>query len=171
MRNEERMAPRIRTVESATEQRHGDIDCWNIVTRAADGHGLTHVFPKATLEWRAAEYGIDPGDSGALLDLVLHEQLLEDEEAAAMQQDLSTARSTADARRLHDSRLTALRARTRIVVDGADNPLNAARDAPGITVEGVREKKELVDVHRWRQRYGGLPVDHLISTLPEAPRA
>lgn len=32
-----------------------------------------HVFPDDTLEWRAAEYGIDPADTETLLDMVLWE--------------------------------------------------------------------------------------------------
>lgn len=35
-----------------------------------------HCFPKDTLEWRAAEYGIDPADTDALLDIVLAEPFL-----------------------------------------------------------------------------------------------
>jgi hypothetical protein len=39
--------------------------------------GLTvrtaYVFPKDTLEWRAAEYGLDPADTQTLLDIVLFE--------------------------------------------------------------------------------------------------
>lgn len=38
-----------------------------VVTRMA------HLIPKEAMEWRAAEYGIDPADTDTLLDIVLHE--------------------------------------------------------------------------------------------------
>lgn len=163
------MAPRIRTVESAGRLRIGDTDGWQVITRADDGSGRTHLFPAATLEWRAAEFGIDPGDAGALVDMVLHEQLMEDEESEQLRSDLAGVRSTAAARQAHAGRLAALRARTRIVVDGDGNPLNAVRAASGITVEGVREKRQIVDVNRWTRLYGGLPVPPVLTV--EASRA
>lgn len=163
------MAPRIRTVESVDEQRHGDIDCWHVVTRATDGHGLTHVFPKSTLEWRAAEYGLDPADVDTLLDVVLHEQLLDEETAAGAVNSLFTVRSTADARSAYLDRISAWKQRERIVLDGKSRVLDVIRARPEITSDGVRAKRELVDVHRWRALYGGLPVP--ITTTLEVPHA
>lgn len=168
MKGGEPMAARIRTVESAEEFRHGPVDCCRVITRAADGHGLTHVFPKAALEWRAAEYGIDPADVDTLLDIVLHEQLLDDEEAATIGPDLFEAPSTERARQAHLARIEACkRGRERIVLDGKNNPLDVIRARPGITEQGVREKRERVDVHRWIRLYGGLPVTDAL----EVPRA
>lgn len=40
----------------------------------------THTFPEDTMEWRAAEYGIDPADLDTLLDIVLHEPHLPDDD-------------------------------------------------------------------------------------------
>lgn len=37
-----------------------------------------HVMPEDTLEWRAAEYEIDPGDFDTLLDMVLWEPFVEE---------------------------------------------------------------------------------------------
>ncbi len=37
---------------------------------------LAYVFPSDSLEWRAAEYGIDPGEQDLLLDIVLYEPFL-----------------------------------------------------------------------------------------------
>ncbi|WP_406444575.1 hypothetical protein OHB14_36790 [Streptomyces sp. NBC_01613] len=164
------MAPRVRTVESVEERRHGDTDCWHVVTRAADGHGLTHVFPKVTLEWRAAEYGIDPADVDTLLDVVLHEQLLDEGTAAAIAPDLFEASSTTRARNAHLARLGAHKEKSeRIILDGKNKPLDAIRARPGISTDGVRAKRELVDVHRWNRLYGGLPVP--VTAALEVPRA
>jgi hypothetical protein len=164
------MASRIRAVESVEEQRHGDTECWHVVTRAGDGHGLTHVFPKAALEWRAAEYGISPADTDTLLDVILHEQLFDEETAEAAKNSLAAAASTADARQAHLARITASKqGGERIVLDGKDSPLDTIRARPGIDMDGVRVKRELVDVHRWNRLYGSLPVP--ITNTLEVPRA
>lgn len=47
--------------------------CWAVDMRKPDGGTYRHVFPKDTLAWRAAEYGLDTADTAALLDVVLHE--------------------------------------------------------------------------------------------------
>lgn len=164
------MASRIRTVESVEEQRHGDTECWHVVTRASDGHGLTHVFPKAALEWRAAEYGISPADTDTLLDAILHEQLFDEETAEAAKNSLAAAASTADARQAHLARIAASKQQgERITLDGKNSPLDTIRARPGISADGVRVKRELVDTHRWNRLYGGLPVP--ITDTLEVPRA
>lgn len=168
MKGEDRMA-RVRTVESVEEQRHGDTDCWHVVTRAPGDGGITHVVPKVALEWRAAEYGIDPADVDTLLDVVLHEQLFDDDTAAEAVRSRASARSTAAAREAHLTRIAALKQTHRIALDKG-SPLDAIRSAPGITATGVREKRERVDVHRWTRLYGGLPVPTLSPAL-EVPRA
>jgi hypothetical protein len=48
--------------------------CWMVeATRASDGQKYRHIFPKTTLAYRAAEYGIDPADTETLIDIILHE--------------------------------------------------------------------------------------------------
>lgn len=162
------MAARIRTVESAAEQRFGDVDCWQVITRAKGDGGITHLFPKATLEWRAAEYGIDPADVDTLLDVVLHEQLFDDDTAAAAESDLAAAHSTTEARTGHLARIATFKEQYRIVMD-AGGPLDVIRARPAISAQGVRDKQELVDIHRWNKLYGGLPVR--VSPAEEALRA
>lgn len=51
----------------------GGVECWRVLYDKPDGGQHIHVFPKMTLDARAAEYGIDPADTGTLLDIVLHE--------------------------------------------------------------------------------------------------
>jgi len=51
---------------------HGT-ECWRVTTLRPDGKIHCHVFPKDTLQNRAAEYGIDPADRETLMDIVLHE--------------------------------------------------------------------------------------------------
>lgn len=67
-----------------------------------------HVFPKDTLEWRAAEYDIDPNDVDTLLGIVLYEPLL-DEHSHEHPKHLFNAASVAEAREYHTSRINRLR--------------------------------------------------------------
>jgi hypothetical protein len=46
---------------------------WRVIFKKPDGTYHDYIFPQSTLEWRAAEYDIDPEDTEALLDIVLHE--------------------------------------------------------------------------------------------------
>ncbi len=65
------MAPIEYTVTGVTEDTGRDL--WHVTYQNAAGDVRHHVFPKNTLEWRAAEYGIDLADADTLLDVVLHE--------------------------------------------------------------------------------------------------
>ncbi|WP_435279346.1 hypothetical protein [Streptomyces sp. 1222.5] len=172
------MAARTRIVESADTYWHGDTECWLVVTRATDGHGLTHVFPKSTLEWRAAEYGIDPADVDALLDVILHERFVDDEQPGVAARSLAQAASTGDARRAHLARIAALKKdRERVDLGGKGSPLAAIRARPEITAAGVRAKRELVDERRWTRLYGALPLPEpptipvALTSAVEVPRA
>lgn len=56
-------------VTMSEERRHY---LWKVQLEAA-GETSFHWFPPDTMEWRSAEYGIDPGDRETLLDVVLAE--------------------------------------------------------------------------------------------------
>lgn len=51
---------------------HG-MELWRVTSMRPDNILHCHVFPKTTMQSRAAEYGIDPNDTDTLLDIVLHE--------------------------------------------------------------------------------------------------
>lgn len=55
---------------------------------------IAYIFPRDTLEWRAAEYGIDPADVETLLDIVLWEPHME----VAAEKHLYSAPTIAEAR-------------------------------------------------------------------------
>lgn len=61
---------RLNAVERDGDRIHADL------TRP-DGGRHRQTFPVDTLEWRAAEYGIDPTDLDTLLDMVLSEPFLD----------------------------------------------------------------------------------------------
>lgn len=182
--------PRIHTVDFVTERLNRGVPRWVVHRIDQDGNGGSYVFPKETMEWRAAEYGLDDVDE--ILDVILHEFHLPDEpdrDDAAARAGLVTsnlpdaepitlfnAASTADALAAHRLRIADTK-KVRAVVQApakGKNPLDVIRAAHGITAAGLRAKREAVDMHRWRLVYGDLPV-RLPSpsslSLLEVPRA
>lgn len=59
---------------------------WGVAVVKEDGSRFLKTFPHSTLEWRSAEYGIDPDDKDTLLDVILHESYIprEDDPLALM---------------------------------------------------------------------------------------
>lgn len=178
--------PRILTVDWVSERLTRGAPRWVVHRVDQDGAGSSHVFTKDVLEWRAAEYGLTDVDE--LLDLVLHEPHLPDapdRNDAAAQVGLVTsagpdaepitlmnAASTPDALAAHRLRVAEAKRATahiRPPAKGKD-PLDVIRTAHGITVAGVRAKREAVDIHRWQLVYGDLPVQPRSMAL-EVPRA
>ncbi|MEU1309514.1 hypothetical protein ABZ419_11550 [Streptomyces cinnamoneus] len=146
---------------------------WQVTYNTGDGTHA-HQFPKATLEWRAAEYGLD--DPAEILDIILHEPYVPPEpspapvsvtspSARAAQPErarvtLYTAATTEQARTAHRELIAQVKAeRVRIEPPpkGPD-PLDSIRARHGITPEGRRAKAMTVDIHRWKHLYGGLPL-------------
>lgn len=182
--------PRIHTVDWVDERLNRDAPLWVVHYADQDNAGGSYVFPKDSLEWRAAEYGLTDVDE--ILDIVLHEFHLPDaldRDDAALRAGMVTsaslnaepitlfnAASTADALAAHRVRIADAK-RTRVLVQGpakGRNPLDVIRAQHGIAASGVRAKREAVDVHRWSLLYGGLPVvppSPFSSLLLEVPRA
>lgn len=161
---------------------HPDPDhpCFYVTKRKADGALHGHVFPKATLEWRAAEYGLD--DPAEILDVILHERhrprvdhddrvsLVNPAKKAAKAADepvtLWTATSTAEAREAHRKAIADIKTMTR-VIDPSGYLIHILVRCD-LNADRIREKAEKVDVTRWRKQHGGLPVE---PTPEEATRA
>lgn len=183
--------PRIHTVDWVSERLTRGEPRWVVHYADQDGAGGSYVFPKDSLEWRAAEYGLTDVDE--ILDMRLHEFHLPDmpdRDDAALRAGLVTstgpdaepvnlfnAASTADALVAHRLRIADAK-KTRTLVQAPTkgrDPLDTIRRAHGITPAGVRAKVQLVDVHRWQLVYGELPVPlpPLIpaSSTLEVPRA
>lgn len=180
--------PRILTVDTVGERLTRGAPRWVVHHVDQDGNGGGYIFPKETLEWRAAEYGLTDVDE--ILDMILHELHLPDEpdkDDAAARAGMVTsnrpdaepitlfnAASTADALAAHRLRIAdakQTRAHVRPPAKGK-NPLDLIRAAHGITAAGMRAKREAVDVHRWQLVYGDLPVrPPSPSSLLEVPRA
>ncbi|MFC6884678.1 MULTISPECIES: hypothetical protein [Actinomadura] len=148
-------------VTAVEETAIGTTPCWMVTLVRPDGGRSGHVFPKSTLEWRAAEYGIDPDDIEALLDIVLHEPYLPDPgptpegargagaapaavpNVQAAAGDLAAVRR---ARAVHLERIAGLkRTGVRVVQDEDADPLKAIRDHHGVDPERVAEKRRLLE--------------------------
>jgi hypothetical protein len=143
---------------------------WLVKMERPDGNMVAHLFPQDTLEWRAAEYGIEDVDE--LLDIVLHEPYQPPTDATEAEElgverftkpTLMEADSTSEARENHRARISRAKAeRVRVVepksTKGGKSPLDAIRQKPGIDPDRMRAKREAVDMNRWINKYGALPV-------------
>ncbi len=65
------------TVVAVSEDVTGaGMELWRVRFQRPDGNFREHIFPKMTLDARAAEYGIDPDDVDTLLDVILAEPFI-----------------------------------------------------------------------------------------------
>jgi hypothetical protein len=119
-----------------------------------------HVIMKDALEWRAAEYGVDPFDVETLMDIVLAEPYLTPEDWSTGYR-LHDAPDVATARQDHIARCARVKLRHRISTrpgppaeaDGrragvSEHPLDPIRRAPGIDPAVVEVKAEHVRLLR-----------------------
>jgi hypothetical protein len=153
--------------------------CWYVTTRRPDGVLHQLIFPKTTMEWRAAEYGLTDPDE--ILDIILHEQHRPRETpappmslvnpaprkaAAKKPVTLWTAASTSEARAAHRAAIAAVKKTVR-VVDPSGHLAHITR-RHGMTAAGIRAKAEQADMARWRVLYGDLPVATTTTEVPDA---
>ena len=130
---------------------------WYAALTIADDTGATtrmaYAFPTDTMEWRAAEYGIAPGDTATLLDLVLAEPHLTPEEWATGHQ-LHTAPDLDTARRDHIARCASAKLRCRMSTRTKDSPLDRVRTESVMHPEVIALKAEVVAQARAAQAIG-----------------
>jgi hypothetical protein len=111
---------------------------------------VAHVFPLDAMEWRAAEYGIDPADTATLLDIVLAEPHLTPEDLASGWR-LHDAPDIATARRDHIARCAAAKLRVRMSTRAKGSPLDRVRAESVLHPEVIEAKAELVAQVRARE--------------------
>lgn len=161
------------TVQEVRARVVGGAPCWQVRMIRPDGMPCVHVMPQNILEWRAAEYGIDPVDTDTLLEIVLHEPHMlvteETEDQPARYADdgpaLKEAVSTAAARTAHLARVKACPVRIDVRSQTALAPVRAAHKPD---MARIRAMREAVDTSRWTALYGALPVQPIVK---EASRA
>lgn len=131
-----------RTVGTAVGNRR----MWYVLQRDPNGEVQAHAFPPDALEWRAAEYHIDPTDTATLLDIVLHEPHLTPEQASdAHPHHLHQAPTIEQARTTHLAHIADAKTRVSVVdPDGHLAPIHARGCAP----EAVKVRRERVRVAR-----------------------
>lgn len=157
--------PKKMTVESAQPDIIGETEVWRVLIRnAAGSDGVTHIFPKHTLDWRAAEYGIDPADVDTLLDVILHEPHMPEADGP----DLWTADNTGHARVAHLARVEGCPVRIDV---RAAKALAPVRTGHRPDAEQIRRMREQVDTTRWLKKYGDLPIAETPAGKKEADRA
>lgn len=102
-----------------------------------------HTFPVDTLEWRAAEYGVDLKDTATLLDIVIAEPHMTADDMTQGTQ-LHSAPDIDAARKDHLARVAAVKLRHRISTRGTGNPLARVEQESPLHPEVVAVKAEHV---------------------------
>lgn len=156
------------TISDIVAFQSGGQPCWLVSLTRPDGNIANHLMPTVTLEWRAAEYGVDPTDVDTLLDIILHEPhmpTVDDPQHgphyADDGPDLWTADNTATAREAHVARIKACN--VRIDVRGV-KALDTIRAGHRPDNDRIRKMREQVDTSRWLKKHGDLPVPPLPDT-------
>lgn len=119
-------------------------DIWHVAVSIVDGDVTTrmlHAFPVDTMEWRAAEYGID--DLATLLDIVLIEPHLSVQERETGHQ-LHRAPDIPTARADHVARCARAKLRLRMSTRAEGSPLQRVRDESPMDREVVAVKSDHV---------------------------
>lgn len=166
------------TVGDSVARTIGTSPCWQVSLVRPDGKVAIHIMPTAALEWRAAEYGIDPTDVDTLLDIILHEPhmpTVDDPQQgpryADSGPDLWQADNTDTAREAHLARIKTCP--VRIDVQGARG-LDTIRNGHQPDPDRLRGMRETVDTNRWLKKYGDLPArpaDPIEARIPGIPAA
>lgn len=102
-----------------------------------------YAFPHDTMEWRAAEYGIDPADTATLLDIVMAEPHLTAEDWAGGHQ-LHDAPDIDTARRDHLARCARAKLRCRMSTRAKGSPAERIRTESPMGAEVIAVKREHV---------------------------
>lgn len=106
------------------------------------------VFPEDALEWRAAEYGIDPADTDTLFDIVIAEFFLLPEDSDGP--GLYETGDAEEARAAHLRRIARAKLRHRISTRGKAHPSAELKRKFLMDLEAVDIKSKIVAKRRNR---------------------
>ncbi|MCF6423354.1 hypothetical protein [Amycolatopsis tucumanensis] len=110
-----------------------------------------HIMPTDTLEWRSAEYDIDPNDRDTLMDIALTEPFLKAEDYADGIHLYDGLSDVATAKAAHLSRCALGKLRHRLSTRIKDGPCLRLRDESPINLEVLEIKRRHVGAQRkWR---------------------
>ncbi|MEH0586238.1 hypothetical protein QA942_19960 [Streptomyces sp. B21-106] len=170
------------TISNIVAVQVGAAPCWQVSLTRPDGSVGNHVMPTSALEWRAAEYGIDPTDVDTLLDILLHEPHMPTTDDpqhgpryADDGPDLWTADTTTAAREAHAARIKTCPVQINV---RAAKPVDVIRAGHRPDPARLRGMREVVDTNRWIKKHGDLPVPPKptvedpvpVSNAPAGPR-
>ncbi|MCX5522191.1 hypothetical protein OG342_04820 [Streptomyces bobili] len=162
------MAEKWEVSETITRQ-IGEQTCWQVSLVRPDGNTVNHIMPTSALDWRAAEYGIDPTDTETLMEILLHEPhmaMVDDPQHGSQYADsgpdLWAADNTDTAREAHVARIKDCI--VHIDVKGA-RALDPVRSGHRPDLARIRRMREEVDTSRWLKKYGDLPA----PPIPDVP--
>lgn len=119
--------------------------CYNddgtpMVNEDGEHYGYQHHFPLDTLEWRAAEYEIDPSDTAKLLDIVLTEPFITPDDYADDAPNLYDTDDVSEARAGHIARCARVKLRHRISRGDKQHPLRRVEHESPISQQVVNIK-------------------------------
>lgn len=124
------------------------------------------IFPEDALEWRAAEYGIDPQDRDTLFDMIIAEFFILADDGTGP--SLYDAENTDDARVAHLERITRAKLRHRISTRGKNHPSVAVKGEFLMDEEALDLKRQIVNQHR--ERVHNQRKQHLMSLVSDERR-
>lgn len=135
---------------------------WEMHELREDGTKGLVVLPKTTLDWRAAEYGIDPTDVDTLLDIILHERYVPTQQDELRDPALKAkalpwlleAENTAEARKHHMARIRRARYQFKVKGESVYDPIRSGH-TPNHDL--IAQARQMVDLGRWHAKYGDLP--------------
>lgn len=136
---------------------------WEIHSQGEDGLKGMHLMPKSALDFRAAEYGIDPTDVDTLVGMLLAEVHMPTPEQEQLDPALKAkakphiwgANTTDEARANHLDRVK--NCVVKYQVKGSKG-LDAIRQGHAPNPEFIQIYRQVVDVFRWTEKYGDLPT-------------
>lgn len=127
---------------------------WIIAKRVEHDDGMVEegvfILPEDVLEWRAAEYGIDPSDLDTLFDLVIAEFFIQPDDG-----DGPTLFETDDvdeARQAHLQRVSRAKWRHRISTRSKDHPATPVKGQFVMDDEALDLKRQIVQKRRQQAR-------------------
>lgn len=184
----------ITVTDAVLIARENSPNIWVIAKEIRDGVGpvvrMAQAFPEDTLEWRVAEYDLDPNDKDTLIDILLYEHHLDDGIDPDHPSSLAHAVTVSEAREFHLSRIKAKKgtgkvqtrkrapnenaiSRTRsprlLLIDSGDDPdtpLDILKRELPIDPDLVEVKREHVRQQREAVRSAGRQSKQMLRARP-----
>lgn len=137
----------IDVVDAEIMYRPDGISLWRVTEVHSGDKTFQHFFPSDTMEWRAAEYGLDLNDFETLLDIVLAEPYLDNPpERLGQPAELFSADTVEEARGIYLPRIQAAKNRNglRSRPSSVEDPRRIIREGSPMDPEVIAYKAEYV---------------------------